>query len=193
MGGSSTTATTHSPSTIRARRSPTSPEQDTQIARALAARLDYSGNEAFDLISRSSFGTSRSVYSFDGDWGNDVAWGANAPYDYFQRFDRERRTLSEDLRIVSRASVDHGARLSWLAGAYALRTDEDVQQHDIIHDGPFDADVRTRRATTAPPISLPTDELEWRLGDATVLTLGRARRAAQRRLSRYEWRGLFSA
>jgi len=83
------------------------PGQDTQLARALAVRLDYSGADAFDVASRTTAGISRSVYSFDGDWGNDAYWGVNAPYDYFQRFDRERRTLSEDLRLVSRGNVDH--------------------------------------------------------------------------------------
>ena len=107
------------------------PGQDTQIARALAVRLDYDGAKSFDVVSRTAFGTSRSVYSFDGDWGNDVSWGANSPYDYFQRFDRERTTLSNDLRLVSRASVDSGDDFAWLAGVYALRTDEDVQQHDV--------------------------------------------------------------
>ena len=133
------------------------PGQDTQIARALAVRLDYGGAESFDVVSRTAFGTSRSVYSFDGDWGNDASWGANAPYDYFQRFDRERRTLSEDLRLVSRGIVDSGADFAWLAGVYALRTDEDVQQHDVYHD----LSVRRRRprlsrAITAPPISPAT-------------------------------------
>ena len=85
------------------------PGQDAQLARALAMRLDFTAAESFDVVSRTTFGTSRSVYSFDGDWGNDESWGVNSPYDYFQRFDRERRTLSQDLRLVSRASVDDGA------------------------------------------------------------------------------------
>jgi iron complex outermembrane receptor protein len=148
------------------------PGQDTQLARAIAMRLDYTGARAFDVVSRTSAGISRSVYSFDGDWGNDPYWGVNAPYDYFQRFDRERRTLSEDLRFVSRSNVDRGANFAWLAGAYALRTDEDVRQHDVYHDLLFGDGDLTRsshyRATNLAVYS----ELEWRLTDATVLSAG---------------------
>ena len=52
------------------------PGQDAQRVHAGALRLDYAGAEAFDLVSRTAFGDSRSVYSFDGDWGNDESWGA---------------------------------------------------------------------------------------------------------------------
>jgi len=155
------------------------PGQDTQLARALAVRLDYSGAASFDIVSRSSAGVSRSVYSFDGDWGNDLAWGVNAPYDYFQRFDRKRTTLNEDLRLVSRASVDRGAAWSWLAGAYLLRTDEDVQQHDF-YNGETLVDMSSDyRATNLAGYG----QLEFRTGAATVLAVG-AR--GERRSADYE-------
>ena len=148
------------------------PGQDTQLARALAARVDYTGANAFDIVSRTSVGSSRGVYSFDGDWGNDPSWGANAPYDYFQRFDRERHTLSEDLRFISRDNVSRGASFSWLAGVYALRTDEEVQQHDVYHDLLFgDGDVTRNSDYRATNLAV-YGELEWRLGDATVLSAG---------------------
>ncbi|MGB5104983.1 MAG: TonB-dependent receptor [Steroidobacteraceae bacterium] len=69
------------------------------------------------------------LYSFDGDWGNDEYWGEFAPYDYYSRFDRERRTLSQDLRLVSDATAADGG-FGWLVGAYALHLDEDNLQHD---------------------------------------------------------------
>ena len=49
-----------------------------------------------------AYAWSDSVYSFDGDWGNDVYWGEFAPYDYFSRYARERSTLSQDLRVESK-------------------------------------------------------------------------------------------
>jgi iron complex outermembrane receptor protein len=144
------------------------PGQDTQLARALAVRLDYDGAESFDVVSRSSFGSSRSVYSFDGDWGNDVSWGVNSPYDFFQRFDRERRTFAQDLRIVSRASVDHGAPVAWLAGAYALRTDEDVRQLDLFNGDTLTDMTSDYRATNLAAYG----QLEWLAGVANVLSIG---------------------
>jgi outer membrane receptor protein involved in Fe transport len=147
------------------------PGQDTQISRALALRLDYDA-DAFQVISRTSLGKSRSVYSFDGDWGNDVSWGANTPYDYFQRFDREHDTMSQDLRLVSRDNVDDGGRFSWLAGVYALRTDEDVTQTDVWRDlqfgdgdNVFDSDYRATNLAAY-------GEAEWRVGERTVVSAG---------------------
>jgi outer membrane receptor protein involved in Fe transport len=154
------------------------PGQDTQISRALAVRLDYEVGDSFDVVSRSAFGTSRSVYSFDGDWGNDVSWGVNSPYDYFQRFDREHTTLSTDLRIVSRASVDSGDEFAWLAGAYALRTDEDLEQHDVWRDRVYGDGDRAFTSDYRATNFAAYGELEWRLGNS-VLALGA--RAEQRR------------
>jgi len=148
------------------------PGQDTQLARAGAVRLDYTGAPSFNLISRTAFGDSTSVYSFDGDWGNDQSWGENSPYDYFERFDRERRTLSEDLRLVSHASVDSGAHFAWLAGLYALRTDEEVTQYDVWRDKLFgngesrlDSDYRATNVAAY-------GQVEWRFAEATVLSVG---------------------
>jgi iron complex outermembrane receptor protein len=159
------------------------PGQDTQIARALAVRLDFEGAGTFDVESRSAFGTSRGVYSFDGDWGNDESWGANSPYDYFQRFDRERATLSTDLRVVSKASVANGDGFAWLAGAYVLRTDEDVRQHDIYRDLVYGDGERLFSSDYRATNLAGYGELEWRLGSETVLAFG-AR--AERRSADYQ-------
>jgi len=147
------------------------PGQDAQQVFAGALRLDY-GAHSFDLVSRTAFGDSASVYSFDGDWGNDQSWGANSPYDYFERFDRDRRTLSEDLRLVSHASVDRGADHSWLAGIYALRTDEAVTQRDVWRDLLFgDGESRLDSDYRATNLAL-YGEMEWRIATATVLSAG---------------------
>jgi iron complex outermembrane recepter protein len=159
------------------------PGQDTQISRALAMRLDYDGAESFQLESRTTVGKSRSVYSFDGDWGNDVSWGPQSPYDYFQRFDREHGTLSQDLRLVSRDNVDQGAQFSWLAGLYALRTDEDVRQTDVWRDRQWGNGDSSFVSNYSASNLAAYGELEWRLGDATVLAAGGR---AERRDSDYD-------
>jgi iron complex outermembrane receptor protein len=147
------------------------PGQDAQVARALAVRLDYDA-AAFDVVGRFSFAKSRSVYSFDGDWGNDVSWGANTPYDYFERFDRDHRTLSADVRLVSRESVAAGGDFAWLAGVYALRTAEDAEQHDTWRDRLFgdgtSAFASDYRATNLAAYG----ETEWRVGANDVVALG---------------------
>ena len=147
------------------------PGQDAQISRAAGLRIDHDGH-AFRVISRTSFSDSRSVYSFDGDWGNDDSWGANSPYDYFQRFDRDRDALSQDLRLVSRDNVDDGAGFAWLAGVYALRTTEDVRQTDTWRDLQW-GDGNTEFLSEYRATNLAAyGEFEWRVGDKTVLSAG---------------------
>ena len=144
------------------------PGQDAQQSRALSVRLDFDGVEAFDVVSRSAFSDTRSVYSFDADWGNDRDWGVYGPYDYFQRFDRERRTLSQDLRLVSRESMEQGADFAWLAGAYAMRADEEVEQHDV-YNGATVVDMASDFRSTNLALY---GEVEWRMTSKTVLTAG---------------------
>jgi len=158
------------------------PGQDAQISRALAMRLDYEA-EAFTIVSRSTAGKSRSVYSFDGDWGNDISWGAESPYDYFQRFDRERGTLSQDVRVISRANVDDGSSLSWLAGVYALRSDEDVRQFDVWRDRQWGDGEREFFSDYQATNLAGYGEIEWRVAENTVIATG-AR--AERRSAEYQ-------
>jgi iron complex outermembrane receptor protein len=147
------------------------PGQDTQIARALAVRLGHDA-AAFDVIGRFSFAKSRSVYSFDGDWGNDQSWGANSPYDYFQRFDRDRQTLSADVRVVSRESVASGGDFAWLAGVYSLRTDEAAGQHDAWRDRLFGDGTNDFASDYRATNLAAYGEVEWRLGERNVLAVG---------------------
>jgi outer membrane receptor protein involved in Fe transport len=148
------------------------PGQDAQRVHGASVRLDYTGADRFDVQSRTAYGDSRSVYSFDGDWGNDVSWGENSPYDYFERFDRDRQTLSEDLRLVSRTSTEHGADFAWLAGVYFLRTSEDVTQTDVWRDKIF-GDGNTRLDSDYHATNLAVyGEVDWRLAPATVLSVG---------------------
>jgi outer membrane receptor protein involved in Fe transport len=89
------------------------------------------------LVSTTAYASSDIVYSFDGDWASDRYWAAVAPewfaqdgpYDYFSRFDRERRTLSEDLRWLSSGTAQNGG-FGWVVGLYALDLDEDNRQRD---------------------------------------------------------------
>jgi outer membrane receptor protein involved in Fe transport len=104
------------------------PGRDAQ--RSTGASLKLTGDlDRASLQSTTAYADSDIVYSFDGDWGNDAYWEEYAPYDYFSRFDRERRTLSQDLRLVSDTSAADGG-FGWLVGAYALRLDEENLQHD---------------------------------------------------------------
>ncbi|GAC1496881.1 MAG: TonB-dependent receptor [Steroidobacteraceae bacterium] len=100
------------------------PGRDAQLSDGAALRLVASINGIGELRSVASAAHSKITYSFDGDWGNDVLWGSNAPYDYFQSDHRTRSTLAEDLRLIGDPARAIFGRIRWLAGIYALRLTE---------------------------------------------------------------------
>ncbi len=104
------------------------PGRDAQRSNGLAARATYAGFEGLELRSVTTWADSDIHYSFDGDWGNDRDWGVFAPYDFTQRFRRDRRTVSEDLRLTAD---------SWLVGAYVLDTRETNDQLDEFNGAIF--------------------------------------------------------
>jgi len=103
------------------------PGRDAQRSLAGALRLTYEGYDGYTLRSISSYADSQIRYSFDADWGNEAYWGIYAPYDFYERTLRERRTASQELRAVS--SNSSGPR--WVAGVYALRLTESNDLHDL--------------------------------------------------------------
>jgi len=143
------------------------PGRDAQDSTGVALRV--AGDlAAANVLSTTAYAASDILYSFDGDWGNDPYWGAYAPYDYFSRYDRERSTLSQDLRLVSDSTArDDG--FGWLAGAYALRLDEDNRQRDEFAAELLRPVLEARyRAVNAAVYG----EAEWGFGDGLVLSSG---------------------
>ena len=140
------------------------PGRDAQRTRG--ASVDVTGKLGdYTVRSVSAYARSDSVYSFDGDWGNDAYWGEFAPYDYFSRYARERSTLSQDLRVEN----SPGGVVDWVAGLYALRLDEDSLQRDE-----FAGELlRPLLATSYAATSLAAyGEAEWPLSDRLSLTAG---------------------
>jgi iron complex outermembrane receptor protein len=117
------------------------------------------------LSSTTAHAQSDSLYSFDGDWASDAYWGEFAPYDYFSQFARERRTLTEDLRLAG----DAGEAVDWVAGVYVLRLGEDSLQHDYFAQDLLRPPLSTRyRATSLAGYG----EAEWRFDQGLTLTAG---------------------
>jgi outer membrane receptor protein involved in Fe transport len=110
------------------------PGEDTQRSAAAAIDFAWRAAQAFDLRSLTTYGESRIGYGFDGDWGNDADWGIHAPYEYASQYERTRRALSQDLRLVSTRGGTGEAGVGWVAGAYLLDTHEDGTQVDTASD-----------------------------------------------------------
>ncbi len=143
------------------------PGRDSQ--RSAGASLDVVGllREDLELRSITTWAESDLEASFDGDWGNDADWGAAGPYDFFSQTLRQRRTLSQDLRLSS----DRNEDWSWITGAWLLRLEE---TNRISDDGLYLTDSFVRlldseyRATSAALYG----QVEWSLNPATTLIAG---------------------
>jgi outer membrane receptor protein involved in Fe transport len=140
------------------------PGRDHQRTRGLSANLRGPLRD-LTLQSISAYARSDSVYSFDGDWGNDAYWGEFAPYDYFSRYDRERSTLSQDLRLAGQA----GQAVNWVAGLYALRLTEDSRQRDEFAGELLRPLLQTDYSATS---LAAYGEAEWALAGELSLTAG---------------------
>jgi iron complex outermembrane receptor protein len=140
------------------------PGRDAQKTRGASAVLAGPLGD-LTLSSTTAYAQSDSIYSFDGDWGNDAYWGEFAPYDYFTHYTRERTTLTEDLRLAG----DAGETVDWVAGVYVLRLGEDSLQHDYFAQDLLRPPLSTRyRATSLAGYG----EAEWQLDRGLALTAG---------------------
>ena len=150
------------------------PGRDAQRSRAVSLRLAYEGFEGFTLHSTSAYADSAIRYSFDGDWGNEPFWGVNAPYDFFERTFRNRRTLSQELRAVSKQA----SGLRWVAGVYALRLTEGNDLLDLYNGDVYRTLVSDYAATNLAAYGQVDLDLSSRL----VLSVGLR---GERRTARY--------
>jgi len=143
------------------------PGRDAQRSSGVALRIDGDLGRS-TLRATTAYAASDIVYSFDGDWGHDTYWVEYAPYDYFSRYARERRTLSQDLRLVSDSTArDQG--FGWLLGVYALRLEEQNQQRDEFAGELLRPLLATDYQATN---SAAYGEAEWGLGGSLVLSAG---------------------
>jgi outer membrane receptor protein involved in Fe transport len=143
------------------------PGRDAQQTRGASLRIDGDLTRA-QLRSTTAIADSDILYSFDGDWGNDPYWGEFAPYDYFSRYDRDRTTLSQDLRLLSLSTAEQDG-FGWVAGAYALRLEEQTLQQDDFAGEPLRPALKSDYV--ADNLAL-YGELEWRVIGDSIASLG---------------------
>ncbi len=148
------------------------PGRDAQRSRGVSAALEASGNDAFLVRSVSAWTDSDIVYSFDGDWGFDPG------YDFTSRFLRRHRTVSQDLRVLSRGGAEQAGDWAWLGGLYVIDVLETNDQLDLF-DGAVYRALQSRYTATS---LAAYGQLEWRPAARWRLTAGLR---GERREARY--------
>jgi outer membrane receptor protein involved in Fe transport len=152
------------------------PGVDTQKATAASARFTSRVQDAGTLTVIGAYADSRSVNSYDGDWGNADLW-APYTYDYFAWSSRDRHTGSLEVRFASNEAVNPG-EVAWLVGAYGQRLHETghdtsvgtyVDPFDSDNDGTLDEFLGSRyRADTSAVFAqldgVITSRLRWSAG-----------------------------
>jgi outer membrane receptor protein involved in Fe transport len=123
------------------------PGRDAQRSAAGSVRV-RAELERFDLVSITGAADTDAVFSFDADWGNAAYW-APYVYDYVTSNDRERQTLNQELRLLSKPGAIARGRGDWLLGAYALKLDE---RNDHLDVGVYDDDVFCDPCTLDNPV-----------------------------------------
>lgn len=99
------------------------PGRDRQRSKGASLRLEREGE--WVLRSVTAVVDADIVYSFDGDWGFDP------DYDFTSRFLRDRRTFTQDLRLLGTGELVSAGDWTGLAGAYFLQVIEGNDQLDL--------------------------------------------------------------
>lgn len=158
------------------------PGRDEQ--QTLGAALRFSGplGQRAQFVSISGYAQSDILFSFDGEWGNAAYW-APYGYDYVYEDRRDRRSLSQEFRLLSSpAGRLLGGRSDWVLGVYAQRLDEtdgilSTGLYDDTADAPWSycppcLDYTTLHSNYESTNSALFGRLDTALGARTSLNLG---------------------
>ena len=113
------------------------PGRDEQRTTGASLRFDGTLGAGIDFVSITSVADTDVLFSYDGEWGNADYW-APFGYDYVYYDDRERQSLTQEFRLLSRAGHElFGGRTSWVLGAYAASLDENdrIASAGVYEDG----------------------------------------------------------
>ena len=143
------------------------PGKDAQQSVGASLKAIWDGSDRFSLTSITSFASSDIDFSFDGDWGNPDAW-APFTYDFIAINDRERSTVSQELRLSS---------TDWLIGVYAMRLGDDLKTlnqgdyYDPFFDFAFSLDDTFISSYEAVNVAL-FGQVDFDVGKSSQLSVG---------------------
>lgn len=153
------------------------PGRDAQRSSGASLRLEWSAMQSATLTSITSVADSDIDFSFDADWGNENSW-APVTYDYVSLNDRQRKTVSQELRL---ASSDNGTLFAgstdWLVGFYVQDLEDDLltvnlgDYYDPFYDFADSLDDRLESDYDATSTAL-FGQLDTDINDSTRLGFG---------------------
>jgi len=153
------------------------PGRDAQRTKAIAAHVNYSGWDAGNIESITTYSAVDLTYSFDDDWGNNPFWLATtgySPYNYYSDIKRTRTTRSQELRVSSKDEPIHAGRMAWVAGVYALNLREANSDTEFAQDVSYDpiGSASVLKSNYSATNAAGYGQLDYDLTDATTLSGG---------------------
>ena len=134
------------------------PGRDTQQTFGTALKFSGPLGQRAQFVSISGYADSDILFSFDGEWGNAAYWSPYG-YDYVYSDRRERRSLSQEFRLVSSpAGRILAGRSDWVLGVYAQRLDETDR---IVSRGLYDDTADAPWSWCAPCLDHSTLDSEY--------------------------------
>lgn len=154
------------------------PGRDTQRSTAGAARVQWNGHAAYELISITTLADSDMEYGFDSDWVYPSYWtektGEERPFIYNYLNEKGRETVSQELRLVSKpaARLFHETT-DWLVGLYALRLKEENETFEAFQDdfSPTLTNAQKDTAYTATNLAM-FGQIDYHLSKETTFSGG---------------------
>ncbi len=153
------------------------PGADAQRSAGASLKISWFGLDRATLTSITAVADSDIEFSFDADWGNADDW-APFIYDFVSLSNRERRTISQEIRF---ASTDSGRifkdTTEWVIGFYAQRLEDDLSTHnrgdyfDPFIDFSFSLDETFGSEYVASNVAV-FGQLDHALSAATRLSIG---------------------
>ena len=111
------------------------PGRDEQLTRGGSLKVTGPLTPSVDFASITAYAKSDVLFSFDGEWGDEAYW-APYGYDYIYSDTRDRKSLTQEFRLLSSPQGRlFNDRSDWVLGVYAQKLKE---SDDILSAGLYD-------------------------------------------------------
>ena len=153
------------------------PGKDAQKSSGASMKVIYSASDSHTIELISSLAHSIIDFSYDADWGNDLAW-APITYDYETKNNRKRQTVSQEVRFISSEYTGSFINASqWLFGLNLSKLNDDlVTKNTGIYNDPiyvYEDSLNTTLISEYAATSLSLfGQLNFNVNESGLLTFG---------------------